>query len=237
MSVPLLLVALALLGAIMIVRKLFGKGLSAGAKANWPRCIVEFAAIVSLPGRREWKQAMLAELEAVPEGLARWCFALNCAFACLFVPASPCASHQSLTPSKMIVATAGLALVWGFIWAASAFIVVLLVWIIDPGSIDHGEEPYRLAPLVGLAGCIVGGLFGSALLFVAKGRIFAISLGRACLIGGCVGALLPIITDKDGFNTLIVVVLGVISALISGAILRAWAARILQVQAHRDGAY
>lgn len=106
------------------------------------------------------------------------------------------------------------------------FVIGTIIGIVDPDSIDAGEEPWRLASLVGTVGFISGSVF--ALIFSSAERrksIKQLSVLRAALWGALGGAALPLLTtmnDSVLFNT---VPLGAIIAASTVAIARRAALR------------
>ncbi len=99
----------------------------------------------------------------------------------------------------------GMGLTWGVGWAIVIFIIGSIIGVVDPDSIDAGEEPWRLALLVGSVGFVSGSLFG--LIFSRAERrksIRNLSVLRATLWGALGGAALPLLTtmnDATLFNT------------------------------------
>ena len=99
----------------------------------------------------------------------------------------------------------GMGLTWGVGWAIVIFIIGSILGVADPDSIDAGEEPWRLAMLVGSVGFVSGSLFG--LIFSRAERrksIKDLSVSRATLRGALGGAILPLLTsmnDATLFNT------------------------------------
>ena len=100
----------------------------------------------------------------------------------------------------------GMGITWGVGWGLVIFIIGSIIGIVDPDSIDSGEEPWRLALLVGSVGFVSGSLF--ALIFSRAERrksIKDLSISRATLWGALGGAALPLLTsmnDATLFNTI-----------------------------------
>jgi len=118
----------------------------------------------------------------------------------------------------------GIGLTWGIVWAAVTISVGMIIGVVDPDSIDPGEEPIVLGPMVGLVGFISGLVF-SGLLSIAERRktIIELSLSRVAMWGILVSAALPLLTGKDIRMMLFLGPLGAVSALASVAIARRWA--------------
>lgn len=120
----------------------------------------------------------------------------------------------------------GVGLTWGVGWAIVMFIIGSIIGVVDPDSIDAGEEPWRLAGLVGAVGFISGAAF-AAILSSAERRksLRDLSVSRAALWGAVGGAALPLLTTMNNsvlFNT---VPLGAIFAASTIAIARRAALR------------
>ena len=99
----------------------------------------------------------------------------------------------------------GMGLTWGVGWGMVLFMIGTVIGIVDPDSIDAGEEPWRISLLVGSVGFVSGSLF--ALIFSGAERkksIRDLSVLRATLWGALGGAALPLLTtmnDSTLFNT------------------------------------
>jgi hypothetical protein len=92
----------------------------------------------------------------------------------------------------------GVGITWAVGWAIVMFIIGNIVLLVDPDSIDAGEEPWRLALMVGTVGFISGSVF--ALIFAsAEGRrkIRDLSVTRAAFWGALGGAALPLLTSMN----------------------------------------
>ena len=120
----------------------------------------------------------------------------------------------------------GMGLTWGVGWAIVIFIIGSIIGIVDPDSIDAGEEPWRLAMLVGSVGFISGSLFG--LIFSRAERrksIKELSVSRATLWGALGGAILPLLTTMNDHTLFNTVPLGAAFAAATVAIARRSALR------------
>ena len=99
----------------------------------------------------------------------------------------------------------GMGLTWGVGWGMVLFIIGSIIGVVDPDSIDPGEEPWRMSLLVASVGFVSGSLF--ALIFSRAERrksIRNLSVLRATLWGALGGAALPLLTtmnDSTLFNT------------------------------------
>jgi uncharacterized BrkB/YihY/UPF0761 family membrane protein len=55
----------------------------------------------------------------------------------------------------------GVGVTWGVGWGLVMFAIGTIVGVVDPDSIDVGEEPWRLGLMVGTAGFLSGLAFAS----------------------------------------------------------------------------
>ena len=120
----------------------------------------------------------------------------------------------------------GVGLTWGVGWATLIFILTSIIGAVDPQQIDQGEEPWRLAGLVGMVGFMSGAVFAVILSSAERRKSLKdLSVPRAALWGALGGAALPLLTTMNNsvmFNT---VPLGVIFAASTVAIARRAALR------------
>ena len=120
----------------------------------------------------------------------------------------------------------GVGLTWGIGWATLIFILTSIIGAVDPQQIDQGEEPWRLAGLVGMVGFMSGAVFAVILSSAERRKSLKdLSVPRAALWGALGGAALPLLTTMNNsvmFNT---VPLGVIFAASTVAIARRAALR------------
>ena len=120
----------------------------------------------------------------------------------------------------------GVGLTWGIGWATLIFILASIIGAVDPQQIDQGEEPWRLAGLVGMVGFMSGAVFAVILSSAERRKSLKdLSVPRAALWGALGGAALPLLTTMNNsvmFNT---VPLGVIFAASTVAIARRAALR------------
>lgn len=120
----------------------------------------------------------------------------------------------------------GIALSWALLWAGVIFAIGTVISVVDPGSIDVGEEPWRMAlTIVAPIGFVSGLVFGG-LLMGAEGRksIRDLSFWRVALWGAIGGAVLPAlgIIDAPLVNTM---PLGAIASTLTVALARRGAPR------------
>ena len=91
-------------------------------------------------------------------------------------------------------------------WAIIMFIIGSIISVVDPDSIDVGEEPWRISLLVSTVGFISGSIF--ALIFASAERrksIRDLSVLRSAFWGALGGAALPLLTTMNDallFNTM-----------------------------------
>jgi len=113
------------------------------------------------------------------------------------------------------------ALTWGVLWWAIGMIVGLVIGVVDPDSIDPGEEPLVVGWIIGLVGFLSGLAFG-LLLSLAEHRktILDLSLPRVAL-WGILGAAAPLLlTGMPDGMVVVTCPLGAVFAAASIAIAR-----------------
>lgn len=120
----------------------------------------------------------------------------------------------------------GVGLTWATLWALFGVTVGYIILALDPASIDPGEEPIRMAAILGTVGLISGAFFAGIMSFTEQRKsVKNLSLWRAALWGALGGAALPLLTtmnDQVLFNT---VPLGALSATLTIALARRAARR------------
>lgn len=100
----------------------------------------------------------------------------------------------------------GMGITWAVGWAIVMFIIGTIIGVVDPDSLDAGEEPWRLAMIVGFVGLLSGTAF--AAIFAGAERkksIRDLSVLRSALWGALGGAALPLLTSMNDavlFNTM-----------------------------------
>lgn len=144
--------------------------------SDLPERIVVVAARLLRGDRREWGEAMTAELAQYRESPARWHFALGCAWAVLVAPRHPNASVPSVAITLTflagvvgcITATAYVLTTWphatddissaGAVWFAMSLAVYLWIALRPPHALlAHGGAARRGAA-IGFALFVVGGV-------------------------------------------------------------------------------
>lgn len=91
----------------------------------------------------------------------------------------------------------GISLTWGIVWAMIFTIIATIIGIVDPDSIDPGEEPAMIGAMGGAFGLVSGGVFGTLLAIAESGRaIRNLSLIRAAMWGTIGSALFPLLAGK-----------------------------------------
>ena len=90
----------------------------------------------------------------------------------------------------------GAGVTWAVGWALVMMLIGIGISIVDPDSIDQGEEIWRVLGIVGTVGFFSGTIFGG-LMALAEGRrtsLMELSPLRAALLGALAGAALPLLT-------------------------------------------
>ncbi|MEK7833455.1 MAG: hypothetical protein AAB401_20355 [Acidobacteriota bacterium] len=113
-----------------------------------------------------------------------------------------------------------ISLIWGIMWAVVFWIIAIIVGIVDPDSIDPGEEPVVIGLMGGAFGLVSGLVFGVLLALAESGRaIRDISLLRAVLWGVLASAVFPLLVGKYN-QVLVMCPIGAVVALVYVAIAR-----------------
>ena len=115
----------------------------------------------------------------------------------------------------------GVGLIWGLLWIVLALIAGAFVAFIDPADIDPGEEPIVLAPIIGMVGFLCGVAFGFLSTAGKPGPMMTRSL-QVIVSGVLVAAAVPFLTGKILPEVLIMIPVGVLSAIVSVAIAPKW---------------
>ena len=101
------------------------------------------------------------------------------------------------------------------------FSIGTVIGIVDPDSIDPGEEPIRIGAIVGLLGLISGLAFASVLAFTERHKkLIHLSLTRVAVWGMIGGAAFPLLTTMVDKLALITGGLGALFAAGTVAIAR-----------------
>jgi hypothetical protein len=92
----------------------------------------------------------------------------------------------------------GVGVTWAVGWAVVMFIIGSIIGVVDPDSIDAGEEPWRLALLVGFVGFLSGTAFAAIFASAERRRkIRELSVLRSAVWGALGGAVLPLLTTMN----------------------------------------
>jgi hypothetical protein len=91
----------------------------------------------------------------------------------------------------------GTGLTWGVAWVAFGTALGVLIGIVDPASMDPGEEPYIIGAFMGLIGFCSGIAFGLVVI-MSEGRrtIEQLSSVRSALWGALASAVFPLAAGK-----------------------------------------
>ena len=120
----------------------------------------------------------------------------------------------------------GMGITWAVGWTIVMFTIGTVIGIVDPDSIDPGEEPWRMAGVISLVGFLSGTAFAAIFAGAERRRkIRELSLLRSAFWGALGGAVLPLLTSMNDsvlFNTM---PLGAIFAASTVAIARRAALR------------
>ena len=120
----------------------------------------------------------------------------------------------------------GMGITWAVGWAIVMFIIGSTIGIVDPDSIDAGEEPWRLAAIVGFVGFMSGAAFAAIFAGAERRRkIQELSVLRATIWGALGGAVLPLLTAMNDSVLVNTMPLGAIFAASTVAIARRAALR------------
>lgn len=120
----------------------------------------------------------------------------------------------------------GTGFTWGVGWAIVMFIIGSITGVVDPDSIDPGEEPWRLAGLVGAVGFLSGVAFAGLFSWIENRKSLRdLSVARAAIWGAIGGAALPLLTTMNESVLVSTMPLGAIFAASTVAIARRAALR------------
>ena len=133
-------------------------------------------------------------------------------------------SFERRAPWVALRGALGMGLTWGALWGVVAVSAILIIAAVDPAQIDRGEGPIELGPWIGLAGFGCGVLFGVLLSIAERWKpILEVPPIRVALWGALVSAALPLVMGKGISQALVTIPLGVVSAMASLVVARAWA--------------
>lgn len=92
----------------------------------------------------------------------------------------------------------GMGLTWAVGWAIVMFIIGTIIGVVDPDSIDAGEEPWRMAAIVALVGFLSGTAFAAIFASAERRRkVRELSVLRSAVWGALGGAVLPLLTTMN----------------------------------------
>lgn len=111
----------------------------------------------------------------------------------------------------------GVGLTWGVAWSICFYLLALVIGVLDPDSIDPGEEPHRIGAFMGILGFVSGAAF-AALLSLSEHRkaLRDLSTWKPALLGFLGASLLPILTPAADSMVLLLGPLG--AALAAGSV-------------------
>ena len=115
---------------------------------------------------------------------------------------------------KRLRGVLGTAVTWGTVWGAIFAALVMVIWLVDPGSIDPGEKPYWIAAMGAFYGLVTGTVFGVLLSLTEGGKsIRDLSLGRVALWGALAAAVYPLLTPVDNSMLMMLCPIGAVLAV------------------------
>jgi hypothetical protein len=115
----------------------------------------------------------------------------------------------------------GTGITWGVGWAIVMFILGTIVGMVDPDSIDPGEEPWRIAGVVGMVGFLSGVAFAGLFSWIENRKSLRnLSVLRAAMWGAMGGAAMPLLTTMNDMVIFNTVPLGALFAASTVAIAR-----------------
>lgn len=92
----------------------------------------------------------------------------------------------------------GVGVTWAVGWAIVMFIIGSIIGVVDPDSIDAGEEPWRMAAIVAFVGFLSGTAFAAIFASAERRRkIRELSVLRSAVWGALGGAVLPLLTSMN----------------------------------------
>src|SRR5687767_5144720 len=92
----------------------------------------------------------------------------------------------------------GMGITWAVGWAMVMFLIGTIIGIVDPDSIDPGEEPWRMAGVIAVVGFLSGTAFAAILASAERRRkIRDLSVLRSAFWGALGGAVLPLVTSMN----------------------------------------
>jgi hypothetical protein len=120
----------------------------------------------------------------------------------------------------------GMGITWAVGWTIVMFMIGTIIGIVDPDSIDPGEEPWRMAGIIALAGFLSGAAFAAIFASAERRRkIRELSVLRSAFWGALGGAALPLLTSVNDAVLSTTMPLGALFAASTVAIARRAALR------------
>ncbi len=90
-----------------------------------------------------------------------------------------------------------ISLTWGIVWTVIFAVIATIIGIVEPDSIDPGEEPVIIGLMGGAFGLVSGLVFGILLALAESGRVIRdLSLTRAAMWGILASAVFPLLAGK-----------------------------------------
>jgi hypothetical protein len=120
----------------------------------------------------------------------------------------------------------GVGITWAVGWAIIMFIIGTIIGVVDPDSIDAGEEPWRITLLVSTVGFISGSFFALILSSAERRKkVRELSVLRGAVWGALGAAVLPLLTTMNDTVLTTTMPLGALFAASTVAIARRAALR------------
>jgi nitrate/nitrite transporter NarK len=127
---------------------------------------------------------------------------------------------------RMLRGMLGMGITWAVGWAMVMFLIGTIIGIVDPDSIDPGEEPWRMAGVIAVVGFLSGTAFAAIFASAERRRkIRDLSVLRSAFWGALGGAVLPLVTSMNDAVLANTMPLGALFAATTVAIARRAALR------------
>jgi hypothetical protein len=115
----------------------------------------------------------------------------------------------------------GVAATWGAAWGVVFAALSLIIGLIDPDSIDPGEDLVVIVGTGALLGIVSGAAFSALLSVLERGRrIEDLSISRAALWGAMATSVFPLLTPADNSMLLFLCPIGAALAATSIAVVK-----------------